>query len=238
MEKILYPVWRPESQSVADFRAHLLGPVSEQLLASGVHTLRISVVDEAVEPAAALRQQNIQVPMDAMISLWLDSSVFRRPQEAIIAAAVDRFHGYLVTEAESIVNTLHPAVEGQRTYGMSEVVFLQRPERLSFEQWIDIWHNSHTQIAIDTQSTFGYRQNVVTRKLTSQGPDIDAIIEENFPPEAMTSQHAFYAALTSDGSDDDETLQAHATAMMDSVKRFIDFDRIDVIPTSEYLVKR
>ena len=37
--------------------------------------------------------------------------------------------------------------------------------------------------------------------------------------------------------DDDEGLAKNAQAMMDSVSRFIDFDRIDVIPMSEYLIK-
>jgi hypothetical protein len=56
-------------------------------------------------------------------------------------------------------------------------------------------------------------------------------VEENFPPEAMTDDHAFYAT-----GGDDEVLQQHMTEMMASCARFIDFDTIDVIPMSEYLV--
>jgi hypothetical protein len=84
-------------------------------------------------------------------------------------------------------------------------------------------------VAIDTQSTFGYRQNYVVRALTEAAPEVHAIVEENFPDEAMTSDHAFYAAP------DDATLARHQQAMMDSCARFIDFERIDVIPMSEYL---
>jgi hypothetical protein len=58
------------------------------------------------------------------------------------------------------------------------------------------------------------------------------MIEENFPDQAMTSDHAFY------GAPDDETLQANLTAMMESCARFIDFERIDVIPMSEYLLSK
>lgn len=238
MEKILYPVWKLAEQPLKQFRFQLLGDISQQLIDSGVKKLRISIVDDAVEAAAGLRQENIQPLMDAMLTLWVDSSVYRAKQEAIIASVVDRFHAYLVTESEAIVNTKHPAVEGERTFGMNEVVFLQRPDSLSYEQWLDIWHNSHTQIAIDTQSTFGYRQNVVVRKLTEDGPDIDAIIEENFPPQAMTSQHAFYDAIDTEGNDDDAKLQANSKAMIDSVMRFIDFDKLDVMPTSEYTLKQ
>lgn len=45
----------------------------------------------------------------------------------------------------------------------------------------------------------------------------------------MSSPHAFYAA-----GDDDSKYAANLKAMVDSCQRFIDFDKIDVVPTSEY----
>lgn len=232
MEKTLYPVWKKTDQSLEDFRSQLLGAASEQLLSSGVLRLSVIVVDEAVEEAAGLRQQNINQPlMDAVISMWVDSANYRQAQEQIIAGHVERFHGYLVSESEPLVNRQHPADKGGRVEGMCEVVFLQKPARLEYQQWLDIWLNSHTQIAIDTQSTFGYRQNVVTRILTEGAPPVDAIIEENFPAAAIHSQHAFYDAVG-----DDEKLQANQKAMIDSVVRFIDFERIDVLPASQYIM--
>ena len=92
-----------------------------------------------------------------------------------------------------------------------------------------MWQGSHTQVAIDTQSTFGYRQNVIVRALTYAAPHYRAIIEENFPAAAMTSPHAFYDAVG-----DDARYKANLKAMIDSCARFIDMDRIDVVPTSEY----
>lgn len=231
MEKILYPVWKASSLDGDEFRDLLLNRLGPELIAAGVRGLRLSVVDSAVEPAAGLRQANCRPAMDAMLSVWLDSSVFRAPIEALIQARVARMVGYLVTESEPIVNTEHPPAVGQRTHGMAQIVFLQRPRRLSEQQWLEIWHGSHSQVAIDTQSTFGYRQNVIVRPMTYAAPPFDAIIEENFPPEAMTSQLAFYAA------DNDAQMQANLQAMIDSCVRFIDFDKIDVIPTSEYVLK-
>ena len=232
MEKLLYPLWKADSQSLEDFHRQLLGVVSDALLASGVHRLRIALNDAALAAAAPLAQQHTQAAMDAMLSLWVDSSVYRQRQEAIIKQVAGRYHGYLVTESEPLVNTLYPEVAGERTYGMCQVVFLQRPERLSYEAWLEIWHDSHTQVAIDTQSTFAYRQNVVVRKLTADAAAIDAIIEEQFPPEAMTSPQAFFDAV-----DDDEQLNKNISAMMESTARFIDFDKLDVIPCSDYLIK-
>jgi hypothetical protein len=109
------------------------------------------------------------------------------------------------------------------------VVLLRRPQWLSEAKWLDIWQGSHTGIAIDTQSTFGYRQNRVLQSLSTSGPVIDAIVEENFPPEAMTSPAVFYAA-----DDNPERLQQHIKAMIESCQRFIDFDHLDCLPMSEY----
>ncbi len=231
MEKILYPVWKAPTLDGDEFREVLLRQLGPDLIEAGVRGLRVSVVDSEVEPAAGLRQENCPPVMDAMLSVWLDSSVYRAPIEALIQARVARMSGYLVTESEPIVNTEYPAAVGERTYGMAQVVFLQRPRRLSEQQWLEIWHGSHSQVAIETQATFGYRQNVIVRPMTYAAPPFDAIIEEQFPPEAMSSQHAFY------GVDNDKDLRANLKAMIDSCTRFIDFDKIDVIPTSEYLLQ-
>ena len=140
--------------------------------------------------------------------------------------------GYLVTESEPIVNTKHVVADGKRTPGMYQVVLLRKPPRLSYEQWFEIWLGSHTQVAINTQSTFGYRQNVIVRLLTHVVPPYDAIIEEYFPAEAMTDPMVFYNAVG-----DEAKRKRHEKAMFDSVVRFIDFDKIDRIPMSEYTMK-
>jgi hypothetical protein len=232
MEKMMYPVWRSDHLSAAEFRDQLTGEMSEKLLSSGVRKLTVSVDDEDVLPAANLRQKNTNPAIDGVISMWVDSANFRKSQEDIIAQYVARYNGYLVTESEPIVNVQHPVAEGKRTYGMNQVVFLKKPSRISYDDWIEVWHNSHGQIAIDTQSTFGYRQNVIVRPLTYAAPSYHAIVEESFPPEAMTSPQAFYDAVG-----DEQKYQANQKAMIESVVRFIDFDKIDVIPMSEYAVK-
>lgn len=228
MEKVMYPLWKMAQQDADSFARMLLQELAPQLLELGARGLRLSIVDSEVATAQHLRQQNCQPLMDAMLSLWLDSAVLREPFDAAIRARVADMSAYLVTESEPLRSNTEP---GQRTPGMTQVVFLQRPQRLSEKQWLEIWQGSHTQVAIDTQSTFGYRQNVVVRALSDNAMPFDAIVEENFPAAAMTSMHAFY------GVDTDAQLQANVKAMIDSCTRFIDFDKLDVIPTSEYLLK-
>ena len=229
MEKLMYPIWAIHGQSPGQLRELLLGPVARGLMAAGAHSVRVSVADEAVEAAAALRQVNSKPAFDALVSVWVDSAVWHQRFENVLAGAVARYHGYLVCESEPIRHAGRAPGNGSRVEGMCQVVFLQRPPRLPREEWLRVWQGSHTQVAIDTQATFGYRQNVIVRAVTYAAPVYDAIVEENFPAAAMSSQQAFYAA---DG--DEAKYQRNLKAMIDSCVRFIDFDRIDVIPTSEY----
>ena len=89
----------------------------------------------------------------------------------------------------------------------------------------------HTPIAIATQATFGYVQNVVVRPVTADQPRrVDALVEELFPSAGMTDMHAFYGS----GGDDQE-LNDRLTRLMTSVAR-IGFDHdIDLVPGSRYV---
>ncbi len=232
MEKILYPVWKNETESTSDFNRKLLGEVSDELIKLGVRELRINVIDEAVAPAEPLRIIASKPPIDGLISMWVDTAIKRQPLEEVIEKAVARMVGYLVTESVPMVDRITAVNDGERVPGMNSVVFLTKPSRLSYEDWLTIWHGSHTQIAIDTQWTFGYKQNVIVRPLTYAAPPYDAIIEENFPDEAMTDPQAFYDAVG-----DEEKRQKHEQEMIESCMRFIDFDKLDRILMSEYVIK-
>lgn len=234
MEKIVYVLWRDSRSAEQEFAELLRIEVAPRLVAAGARGVRLSVADEVVRPAAALRQANTQPAIDGLLSLWVDSAIerFRRPFDDLVEAAAGRLAAYLVTESQPIVNTRHPPVAGERTTGFTQLAFLRRPLRLTHEAWLDIWHNHHTQVAIETQDTFEYVQNVVVRSLSHDAPGFDAIVEESFPTTAMTDPQVFF-----DAAGDEARLQRHVREMMASCARFIDFDAIDVVPASQYVIK-
>ncbi len=233
MEKVIYVVWRDARAEPEAFAHRLRTELAQQLLALGARGVQVNVVDAAVAPASGLRQANTLPQMDGLVSVWVDSAIasLRRPFDDAVQAATGRMAGYLVTESRPIPNTRHPARLGERTTGFAQLAFLRRPPRLTHEAWLDTWHNRHTQVAIDTQDTFLYVQNVVVRALTHAAPPFDAIVEEGFPAAAMTDPQAFF-----DAPGDEAKFQRNLAAMMESCQRFIDFDRIDVVPSSEYVV--
>jgi hypothetical protein len=232
VEKLVYLLWKPETAAPDSFRDALLGATARDLLAAGALKLQVNAADSAVAAAAPMRLMNTRPLPDALVTAFLHTHLDRKPIEKALAAAAPRIAGYLVLESEPIPNATQRAQAGERTPGYSQLALIQRPPRLDPEHWLQIWQGSHTKVAKETQSTFRYVQNRVVQTLTYGAPRYDAIVEECFPAAAMTSQHAFYDAIG-----DDAKLDGNRKRMMESSGRFIDFDRIDVVPTSEYVLR-
>lgn len=234
MEKIMLTLWKPTQPDAEQWRADLLG-LRDELIGAGAKHIRVMVVDAAVAAAHAQRITNSAVPLDGLLSLWLDSASQWPSIKALVAPLTSRLEAYLVVESEpypeerEVRAAQYRVPVGQRTPGMNQVALLHKPHRLSYEQWHDTWRNGHGPNAYPLQSIFGYRQNTVVRALSFGAPVLHAIVEENFPPEAIGNPQGFFAAL----GDPDKCAQRQQ-AMYESTCRFIDFEKIDCIQTSEY----
>jgi hypothetical protein len=232
MEKIIYLVWHDAKQSVAAFGQDLRTNLTQKLRATkSVRGLQINVADHAVAAGSGIKQTFLKPPIEAVVQVWVDSAIahLRQPVDAAISAHTSTHAAYLVTESQPLRNLDHPSEPGERTEGFSQIALLRKLQKLSYEAWIDVWHNSHTKVAIDTQSTFEYIQNVVIRPLTADSPPLDAMVEEGFPMAALTDPFTFF-----DAPGDEAKFKANLQIMMDSVHRFIEMGRIDVVPTSQY----
>ncbi|WP_321799214.1 EthD domain-containing protein [Caballeronia sp. J97] len=234
MEKVIYVLWRDAQTPPDRWSRTVRAQLADKLLSLGAHGVQINVADADVEPAAALRQVNTRPGIEGTASVWIDSAnaMFRQSFDDAVRAVVPHMAAYLVSESQPVCNTRFPAKAGERTAGFAQLAFLQRPPRLTHETWLDVWQNHHTKVAIETQDNFAYVQNVVVRALTHAAPGYDAIVEECFPAAAMTDPHAFFDAVG-----DEAKFQRNVERMMESCARFIDFDRIDVLPTSQFVVK-
>ncbi|MDH3551578.1 MAG: EthD domain-containing protein, partial [Gammaproteobacteria bacterium] len=197
MEKIVYALSRKSSESTDVFARRLLSELAERFIGRHAVRLAVAVHDADVAPADRLRIIHRRPAIDAVVSLWVNSSNDHSRIETQLCDYAGTVEGYLVTESE-VLQGPESGGPGERTPGMMQIAFLRIPEGLSHERWFSIWRDDHTQVAIQTQSTFVYRQNLVVRPLTVGATDCAAIVEEAFPVEAMTSQHAFYDAVGAD----------------------------------------
>jgi hypothetical protein len=171
-------------------------------------------------------------PIAGTISFWLDAADDRGPYEDALATVTARVAGYLVVESVPIVNTTRLARPGERTPGINVVACIEKPDRMTQDAWIEHWHGHHKKVAIETQCTFSYTRNVVVRPLTNGAPPWAGIVEEGFPTEAVTDPMIWYCA---DGSE--EKLQQNMARMIESVQAFLDINRVESNPMSEYRIK-
>jgi hypothetical protein len=232
VEKLIYLLWKRPEENTQGWSAALRGPVAAGLLQDGAKSVQIDLVDDAVAAGAGLRLESRPVP-DGLVMLWMDTANRRQAVERRLAEAHARIAGYLVTESRIKDEPPVPVAAGERSWGFSLIGFLQRPPRLTNDEWLKIWLGSHTAVAVETQPTFRYVQNVITRRLTDDAPVLDALVEEGFSVEALNDPAAFYDAVANP-----EKHRINHARMMESCNRFIDFDRIDSLPMSEFMVKR
>ena len=144
MEKIMLTLWKPPEQNVEQWRQALLG-LSDTLVSAGARTLRVMVVDEDVAGASAQRITNSAVPLDGLLSLWLDSASQWPSIKPLVTPLTSRLEAYLVLESEPYPEERTSRVApyrvpvGERTPGMNQVALLHKPDRMSYEHWYDTW---------------------------------------------------------------------------------------------------
>ena len=227
MEKIVFKLWRNDSDSLEKFKKSLLVDLPETL-ESLISELQINIADEDVNEAAALAQTNYSQNPDAIVFIKVASQYYSENIISILQSFATKVEGFIVSES-IILQDDSKDHQGKRSEGFSQVVFLEKPLEMTEFDWFDHWTHHHTKIAIETQSNFTYIQNTIVRPLQNNSPNFIAVIEECFPSEAMSNPSIFYNA-----ENDSELLLKNTELMMDSCSRFIDFQKIEVIPTSRY----
>lgn len=204
--------------------------IAESLLNTGAPGVAINVRDAAVNESL-MTLTNLDPPVTALVTMWTDQCYGDQIRAAtgLLGEVCEQVSAYLVTES---VPLAPPHTEpGARTPGFANVALLRRPAELDEATWLARWQNDHTQVAIDTQSTFGYTQNAIVRALTHDSPPISAIVEELFPMEATSDLQAFFGAA--DAAD----LRDRMARMVASTSAFGANRNVDTIPTSRYVLR-
>lgn len=193
----------------------------------GATALQVNLDDAAVAPAMRFGPG---APITAVVSIWTSGSAgaaLRLVSDAVGESEPDAYR-----VAERVRLDPLPVPDGERADVLANVAILRRPASMAPEEYLAYWMVHHTPIAIRTQATSGYIQNVVEETLTPGAPEISAIVEEHFPMAGMTDPHAFYGS----GGDEAE-LNRRIAELMASVVRFGADQGLDLVPTSRYFWK-
>ncbi|MEU7141722.1 hypothetical protein ABZ942_19890 [Nocardia sp. NPDC046473] len=219
--KVMFALW-----NIGDLLAEEL---TARLAAAGTVAVQANISDVAVANAM-LRLTTFDKPVAAVVSVWLPGQRETATVADILASVAQCVAGWRVEETRPIEPPIVALRE--RAPGLANLAFLRRPDTLSQTDWLHRWRDQHTEVAIATQATFGYVQNLVLEPVTAGAPDIAAIVEELFPIEALTDPHAFYGS-----AGDNAELTRRIDRLMKSVNTFGADRDIDVVPTSRYLLR-
>lgn len=234
MDMLLAVVWSDDPEragpDASRLRSDIARVVDGPLADLGVTEYVVNVRDEAVAGA------------------MIDVQVTPRPVLAAVRARVPVASGTASTNVLDALRGLGPVSawsvtaseplgvpdpgEDGRCPGMANLAFLRRPGRLDRDEWLRVWLEEHTPVAIETQSTTAYTQHVVVRALTGDAPEIAGIVEEVFPIEAAGDLGVFF-----DSRGSDERMSHNIKAMTASTARFLDDGTVDAIPTGRYVMR-
>ena len=238
MDKLIYILWGPKDQERKQRQQTLLQEVAPRLFASGVAKLTVYIVDQ---------DSNVRSPapfhpgerMCAEVSLWLENSDQRAPHEEVLRSAGFRFAGYLVDETvyTEYGGNRHSRprdwTDGTRSPGVVAITLMERPKRLSREEWIRRWHGRQSPVSEAMQPRARYIRNVVISAVTPDAPPYEGIVEEAWPSARhITNPFLFYGA-----GRNPLKLVWNMIVMLRSVMHFLDLNRVRTTVTSEYILK-
>jgi hypothetical protein len=230
MEKLEYVLWRRRGTPVEVFRAALLEKTAPRILRSRARGLTMNVADVDAQLGGTVPVRDETASMAATVGVWLACVDERGAIEDALREACDRLAGYLVTESVPRDYDERTWPDGERTPGVKLVTLFEKPARLTYEEFIERWHGSHTPLSLEIHPMWCYVRNVVARRLTPEGPDWKGIVDEQFrSTEDLTDPTRFYGV-----SGDWKT---NIQRVLDDCRTFLDLERIQTAVMSEYILR-
>jgi hypothetical protein len=176
MVKLQYLLRAPPTESVEAFRDRALA-TGERLLANGPARLKLTFT--GAEPprfsVAPFLRDRI-----AVVSLWDEATpeVAESRWNALLRSE-GAVAGYRVEESEPRAYR-RDWPDGRDTPGGSMLTLLHRRAGLTDAEFLRLWHEGHSPLALEIHPLWNYVRNVVTAPVLSGSPPLCGIVEEQF----------------------------------------------------------
>jgi hypothetical protein len=217
--KLIYLLWSPKGLTRAETTDILLREVAPQLLEVGAVQLTLDIADPESKMRSPNPQLTLERPICAAASIWVEDVATEGDLERCFTARGFRTAGYLVDETlyTDYGENRHAAArdwpDGQRSPGVVTVNLLERPRRLTREEWLRRWHGVMSPVSESIQPRCRYVRNAVVRPLSPDAPPYDAIVEEAWE------------------------LPRNMATLLKAVRSFLDIRRIRSVPMGEYFIR-
>ncbi|MCZ6868126.1 MAG: hypothetical protein O7G84_01320 [Gammaproteobacteria bacterium] len=237
LRKLIYLCYELDGRTKEQTRRVLLDDCAPELSA-GTARLQMNIDDPLADvrsPAPSLLRE---APVRAQVNLWIEDPETRWPLEDVLRRAGFQIAGYLVDEHvyTDYGGNRHAEPrdwpDGERSPGVLAVTLMERPKRLSKEEWISRWHGRQSPMSEAMQPRSRYVRNVIERALTPAAAPFEGIVEEAWPSmRHVTNPFLFY------GANSPWELARNMATMLRSVTSFLDLGRIRTVTMSEYFLQ-
>lgn len=237
-KKLIYLIWSPEGQDNSATRDLLLNVCAPKMLKAGAKNCVLYIADpEAAmkSPAPALYPGK---PIAAMAWLWVGSLKNRGKWEKALTDERFSFAAYIVEESvyTEYGGNRHASPrnwpDGRRSPGITAVTCMERPKKLTRDEWIRRWHGTMSPVSEEIQPRTRYVRNLIVESLSPGAPPFEGIVAENWPSKKhVTNPFLFY------GASNPFRLAVNMFRILRAVTSFLSLRRIQVTMMSEYFVK-
>jgi hypothetical protein len=238
LHKIVYILWPIKGQEKKKTREILLGDLSTRIIGCGAVRLTIDIDDPDSHMRSPAPKLYAGEPICALLNIWVEDMNKRKNIEDMLRYSGFRLAGYLVEESifTEYGGNRHAGPrdwpDGRRSPGITLVTLMERPKRLSRDEWIKRWHGAMSPVSEEMQPRTRYVRNVVVEALTPGAPPFEGIVEESWPSKKHVSNlFLFY------GADTIWQLAKNMCRILRTVKSFLNLRRIRTTVMSEYFIK-
>lgn len=172
MRKGIYLIEGLENESYRDFSKRVIALAQEAFKKEDLSKLKLVYTQGAPPILSIIPFKKKKI---AAISL------FTKDEEKLPVLSDNRaFSGSYIVEEAIPVKYEKSWEDGKETPGICLFTLFKQKKGISYEQFIDTWHHSHTPLSLKIHPLWNYNRNVVTQKIMTNSAPWDGIVEEQF----------------------------------------------------------
>lgn len=234
--KVIYLLWGPGGRDRESTASILLEECAPRILEAGASRLTMHIADRDSEMRAPAPKLYPGPPVCGVLHVEVEDV---RPEvERILRDRGFEVAGYVVEESvytdygENRHAEPRDWPDGQRSPGIVAITLMQRPRRLTREEWIQRWHGRMSPVSERIQPRTRYVRNLVVRSITTDAPPFEGIVEEAWPSKVHVSNpYLFYGARNT------WQLVVNMGRILGAVLSFLDLRGIRTTMMSEYFIR-
>ena len=219
MEKIIYLVKGTKSESYEQFKSRIFEALKTCIKLEKPENVKVVLTVSAPPKIGIIPFKKEKI---ASISIFQKNKVL---SETILN--IEGFSGvYQVTEALPVAYE-KTWKDGEPTPGVNLLTLFRQKKGISYEAFIDRWHNSHTPLSLKLHPLWNYNRNVVNEKLTETSVNWHGIVEEHFRTKSdLLNPFKFFGNIL--------TIVPNMLAVYTDTNAFLEYKTIETYLATEY----